>query len=223
MTQGEQLIGRAIGWQPSRLNDSGKTVPGKLELAIDGESNAELAFFQNHMQFLSGKDGSSFLDKQVSIHAIYKSFYEPTNMRQFTPAGTLRVIGDQQAVAPTQPVRQVTQPTATQAPDGAAVGNSKTNSASFVTDHYIQKGKWPTYDEVIQWARLVNLGSQEMLSGRMTEATPDEPQERYRITDKGKAARVSPETHEVEASPLFDLFGDETRQPLASFDIDEGE
>jgi len=205
MTQGEQLIGRAIGWQPSRLNDSGKTVPGKLELAIDGESNAELAFFQNHMQFLSGKDGSSFLDKQVSIHAIYKSFYEPTNMRQFTPAGTLRVIGDQQAVAPTQPVRQATQATPTQAPravDGAEVGNSKTNVSNFIGTYLTLYKEWPSEDDVERFALLVNTGSRAMISGERSEKSPKLDQ-----TDNA----------------MTDLFGDETRQPLASFDIDEGE
>jgi len=205
MTQGEQLIGRAIGWQPSRLNDSGKTVPGKLELAIDGESNAELAFFQNHMQFLSGKDGSSFLDKQVSIHAIYKSFYEPTNMRQFTPAGTLRVIGDQQAVAPTQPVRQATQATPTQAPraiDGAEVGNSKTNVSNFIGTYLTLYKEWPSEDDVERFALLVNTGSRAMISGERSEKSPKLDQ-----TDNA----------------MTDLFGDDTRQPLASFDIDEGE
>jgi len=205
MTQGEQLIGIAIGWQPSRLNDSGKTVPGKLELAIDGESNAELAFFQNHMQFLSGKDGSSFLDKQVSIHAIYKSFYEPTNMRQFTPAGTLRVIGDQQAVAPTQPVRQATQATPTQAPraiDGAEVGNSKTNVSNFIGTYLTLYKEWPSEDDVERFALLVNTGSRAMISGERSEKSPKLDQ-----TDNA----------------MTDLFGDDTRQPLASFDIDEGE
>mgnify|MGYP003149721999 FL=1 len=205
MTQGEQLIGRAIGWQPSRLNDSGKTVPGKLELAIDGESNAELAFFQNHMQFLSGKGGSSFLDKQVSIHAIYRSFYEPTDMRQFTPAGTLRVIGDQQAVAPTQPVRQATQATPTQAPraiDGAEVGNSKTNVSNFIGTYLTLYKEWPSEDDVERFALLVNTGSRAMISGERSEKSPKLDQ-----TDNA----------------MTDLFGDDTRQPLASFDIDEGE
>jgi hypothetical protein len=176
MTQGEQLIGIAIGWQPSRVNDSGKTVPSKLELAIDGESNAELAFFQNHMQFLSGKDGSSFLDKQVSIHAIYKSFYEPTNMRQFTPAGTLRVIGDQQAVAPTQPVRQATQATPTQAPraiDGAEVGNSKTNVSNFIGTYLTLYKEWPSEDDVERFALLVNTGSRAMVSNQRSEKNPE--------------------------------------------------
>lgn len=205
MTQGEQLIGIAIGWQPSRVNDSGKTVPSKLELAIDGESNAELAFFQNHMQFLSGKDGSSFLDRQVSIHAIYKSFYEPTNMRQFTPAGTLRVIGDQQAVAPTQPVRQAPQPTATQAPraiDGAEVGNAKTNLSNFIGAYLTLYKEWPTEEDVESFALLVNVGVKAMISNQRSEKSPELDQTDHTMTD---------------------LFGDETRQPLASFDIDEGE
>jgi len=157
------------------------------------------------MQFLSGKDGSSFLDKQVSIHAIYKSFYEPTNMRQFTPAGTLRVIGDQQAVAPTQPVRQATQATPTQAPravDGAEVGNSKTNVSNFIGTYLTLYKEWPSEDDVERFALLVNTGSRAMISGERSEKSPKLDQ-----TDNA----------------MTDLFGDDTRQPLASFDIDEGE
>ena len=197
MTQGEQLIGRAIGWQPSRVNDSGKTVPSKLELAVDGESNAELAFFQNHMQFLSGKDGSSFLDKQVSIHAIYKSFYEPTNMRQFTPAGTLRVIGDQQAVAPTPASAPAPAPKGTSrdpqrdsierqvaAKDATAILISTLNSSVDLWDYW--------------YRHILNR----------IQGTPTD----YDISPEGKTV----------ADPEVDLFGD-APVPLASFDIDEGE
>jgi len=205
MTQpnGEELRGTAIGWQPSRVNDSGKTVPGKLELAIDGESNAELAFFQNHLVYLSGKDASSFLDKQVSIQAVFKSFYEPTNMRQFTPAGTLRVIGGQQAVAPTPVVRQAPQPIVTQAPraiDGAEVGNSKTNVSNFIGSYMAVFKQWPSESDVEAFSILVNLGSRAMISGERSEKSPKLDQTDHTMTD---------------------LFGDQI-QPLATFN-NEGE
>ena len=215
MTQGEQLIGIAIGWQPSRLNDSGKTVPGKLELAIDGESNAELAFFQNHMQFLSGKDGSSFLDKQVSIHAIYKSFYEPTNMRQFTPAGTLRVIGDQQAVAPTQPVRQ-----APQAPPPASRGTSKDPqrdsierqvAAKDATAIVISTGFLRDAPPALT-LDLWNYWYRHILN--TIQGTPTD----FDINPEGKRE----EYRRAVADPEVDLFGDQI-QPLATFNDEEEE
>ena len=74
--------------------------------------------------------------------------------------------------------------------------------SNFIGTYLTLYKEWPSEDDVERFALLVNTGSRAMISGERSEKSPKLDQ-----TDNA----------------MTDLFGDETRQPLASFDIDEGE
>ena len=204
-----ELRGTANGWEAPGEGASGKPKPGKLTIDLDGSGETvEVGFFPNHDKFLNGKDGSAFLDRTVSVQAIYKSVYN--NIRQFGPTSRVVVLGGQSA-PPVHPVQQ-----APQAPPPASRGTSRDPqrdsierqvSAKDATAILISTGFLRDAPPEVT-LDLWNYWYKHILNTVQGEPTA------YDISPKGKAV----------ADPEVDLFGDEI-QPLATFgnDDDEGE